>query len=74
MIKHQKLYLGDMLNVGYHDIRGHKDVYMILEENLLEQSSKLSYKTVVLRMHAQVQRIHRPMPYAKGCTKQLVTS
>ena len=44
MIKHQKQYLGDTLNVGYHDIRGHKDVYMILEENLLEQSSKLSYK------------------------------
>jgi hypothetical protein len=44
MIKHQKQYLGDMLNVGYHAIRGHKDVYMILEENLPEQSSKLSYK------------------------------
>ncbi len=74
MIKHQKQYLGDTLNVGYHALRGHKDVYMILEENLLEQSSKLSYKIVVLRMSAQVQRIHRPMPYVKGCTKQLVTS
>jgi len=27
-----------------------------------------------IRMFAQVQRIHRPMPYAKGCTKQLVMS
>jgi hypothetical protein len=74
MIKHQKQYLGDMLNVGYHTIRGHKDVYMILEENLLEQSSKLSYKTVVSRMFAQVPIIHRPMLYAKECTKQLAIS
>ncbi len=50
-----------MHNVGYHVIRGHKDVYMILEENSLEKSFKLSYKTVMLRMYAQVQRIHRLM-------------
>ncbi len=65
---------GDMHNVGYHVIRGHNNVYMILEENLLEKSFKLSYKTVVLRMYAQVQRIHRLMLYVKGCTKQLATS
>jgi len=74
MIKHQKQYLGDTLNVGYHAIRGHKNVYMILEENYWSRVPNSLTKTVILRMFAQVQRIHRPMPYAKGCTKQLVTS
>jgi hypothetical protein len=46
----------------YHVIHGHNDVYMILGENILEKSFKLSYRTVVLRMHAQVQRIHRVVP------------
>ena len=41
--------------VGYHAIRGHKVVYMILEENYWSRVPNSLTKTVILRMFAQVQ-------------------
>jgi hypothetical protein len=58
-----------MHNVGYHVTHGHKDVYMIQEENLLELSFKHYYKTVASKMYALVLKTPNPMQYAKECTK-----
>jgi hypothetical protein len=67
--KPQTLLQESMHNVGYHVTRGHKDVYMIQEENLLEKNFKHYYKSVTSEMCALVLKIPNPMQLAKECTK-----
>jgi hypothetical protein len=57
-------------NVGYHVTRGHKDMYMIQEGNLLEASFKHYYKIVTSEMCALAPKIPNPMQFVKECTKQ----
>jgi hypothetical protein len=52
--KSQMLLQESMHNDGYHITSGHKDVYMIQEENLLESDFKHYYNIVTSEMCAQV--------------------
>ncbi len=52
--KPQMLLQESMHNVGCHFTRGHKDVYMIQEGNLLELNFKHYYKIVISEMCALV--------------------
>jgi hypothetical protein len=71
MRKPQTLLQESMHNVGYHVTRGHKDVCMIQEGNLLESNFKHYYTIVTSEMCALVPKIPNPTQFAKECTKQL---
>jgi len=63
-----------MHNVGYHVIRGHKDVYMILGQNSQDQNFRHYWRTATSKMCVLAQRIRNLMLYVKECTKQWAMS